>query len=461
MLTLLIKLNNRKIYIFAFLLLYTLTTRVNAQQLLDNYVVEGFKNNIVLQQKNISLEKAQYALKTAKGLFLPTIEFQGGYQTADGGRNIPLPLGDLLNPVYSTLNQLTASNKFAMLENLSINFLPKNFYDAKIRTTVPIINQDLAYNKRIVEQQLTLQEYEIQIYKRDLAKNIKIAYYNYLSALQAVDIYKSTLTLATEGLRVNDKLLEGGKGLPAYVLRSKSEVENAKAQVVSAEQQVTNARLYFNFLLNRNPEELINLTLNDKDELAKAEGLTVTESIINNREELKALNQVVSINKNVLKMNKQFAVPKLGAFVDLGTQSEGFNFNSNTRYYMVGLQLDVPIFAGNRNNFKIKQSNLDVQNSELNSKLVLQQLFLATSTAKNNLRAIYETYQSSLKQLEAASSYQRLIEKGYTAGSNSFIETIDARNQYTNAKLLVNINKYKVLSAMADLERETATYLIH
>lgn len=461
MLTLLIKLNNRTLYMALFLLFWSIATSVNAQQLLDNYVEEGFKNNIVLQQKNISLEKAQYALKTARGLFLPTIEFQGGYQTADGGRNIPLPLGDLLNPVFSTLNQLTSSNKFAMLENQTINFLPKNFYDAKVRTTVPIINQDLAYNKRIVEQQLTLQEYEIQIYKRDLVKNIKTAYYNYLSALQAVDIYKSTLTLATEGLRVNDKLLEGGKGLPAYVLRSKSEVENSKAQVVSAEQQVINARLYFNFLLNRDSEELINLTLNDKDELAKVEGLIVAESVINNREELKALNQVVSINKNVLKMNKQFAVPKLGAFVDLGSQSEGFNFNSNTRYYMVGLQLDVPIFAGNRNNFKIKQSNLDVQNSELNSKLVLQQLFLATSTAKNNLRAIYETYQSSLKQLEAASSYQRLIEKGYTAGSNSFIETIDARNQYTNAKLLVNINKYKVLSAMADLERETATYLIH
>lgn len=461
MLTLLIKKTKRMLSVALMIAICTVFTEVNAQQLLDNYVEEAFKNNIVLQQKNISLEKAQYALKTAKGFFLPTVEFQGGYQTADGGRNIPLPLGDLLNPVYSTLNQLTSSNKFALLENQSINFLPKNFYDAKVRTTVPIINQDLAYNKRIAEQQITLQEFEIQIYKRDLVRNIKTAYYNYLSSLQAVDIYKSTLTLASEGLRVNDKLLEGGKGLPAYVLRSKSEVENANAQVVAAQQQVVNARLYFNFLLNRNTEELISLTLSDKDELAKAEGLIVAEAIINNREELKALSQVVAINKNVLSMNKQFAVPKLGAFVDLGTQSEGFNFNSNTRYYMIGLQLDVPIFAGNRNNFKIKQSNLDVQNSELNSKLVLQQLFLATSIAKNNLRAVYETYQSSLKQLEAASSYQRLIEKGYAAGSNSFIETIDARNQYTNAKLLVNINKYKVLSAMADLERETATYLIH
>ncbi|WP_131538717.1 TolC family protein [Pedobacter nototheniae] len=451
-----------KFKFFSIAIILVLSTAfANAQQVLDQYVTDAFKNNIVLQQKNISLEKAQYALKTAKSFFLPTVAFQGAYQTADGGRNIPLPLGDLLNPVYSTLNQLTQTNKFPLMENQNINFLPKNFYDAKIRTSVPIINSDLIYNRRISEQQVHLQEFEVLIYKRDLIKNIKTAYYNYQSALQAVDIYKSGLQLANEGLRVNEKLLDGGKGLPAYVLRSKSEVEQANAQLVTAEQQVINARMYFNFLLNRNSDEKINIDESNKNELNKVSGLLADLSFSNSREELKALDQVVAINKNALKMNKQFAVPKLGAFVDLGSQSEGFKFNDNTRYYMVGLQLDIPIFTGNRNNYKIKQSNLDIRNAELNANLAAQQLNLTTKTAQNNLRAVYQTYQSSLKQFEAASSYQRLIEKGYKAGTNSFIETIDARNQYTSAQLLVNINRYKVLSAVADLERETATYSIN
>lgn len=451
-----------KFKFFSIAIILVLSTAfANAQQVLDQYVTDAFKDNIVLQQKNISLEKAQYALKTAKSFFLPTVAFQGAYQTADGGRNIPLPLGDLLNPVYSTLNQLTQTNKFPLMENQSINFLPKNFYDAKIRTSVPIINSDLIYNRRISEQQVHLQEFEVLIYKRDLVKNIKTAYYNYQSALQAVDIYKSGLQLANEGLRVNEKLLDGGKGLPAYVLRSKSEVEQANAQLVTAEQQVINARMYFNFLLNRNSDEKINIDESNKNELNKVSGLLADLSFSNSREELKALDQVVAINKNALKMNKQFAVPKLGAFVDLGSQSEGFKFNDNTRYYMVGLQLDIPIFTGNRNNYKIKQSNLDIRNAELNANLAAQQLNLTTKTAQNNLRAVYQTYQSSLKQFEAASSYQRLIEKGYKAGTNSFIETIDARNQYTSAQLLVNINRYKVLSAVADLERETATYSIN
>lgn len=442
------------------LALLALSFNVKAQDLIDGYIKEAFKNNIVLQQKNISLEKAQYALKTAKSLFLPTVAFQGGYQTADGGRNIPLPLGDLLNPIYSTLNQMTATNKFPMLENQSIDFLPKNFYDAKIRTTMPIINADLTYNKRINEQQLVLQETEILIYKRDLVKNIKVAYYNYLNALQSVEIYKSGLQLANEGLRVNTKLLEGGKGLPAYVLRSRSEVENINAQLVSAEQQVVNAQLYFNFLLNRNGDEKIDSGKGQID-LNTVEGLVVNMPSSNGREELKQLDQVIAINKNVLKMNNRFAVPKLGAFFDLGSQSEGFKFNNNSRYYMLGLQLDIPIFTGNRNTFKIKQTVLDVKNAELNADLVAQQLNLTKRTAQNNLKSAYQNYQSSLKQFEAASSYQRLIDKGYNAGANSFIETIDARNQLTSAQLFTNISRYRLLSALAELERETATYQIN
>lgn len=434
---------------------------VNAQQILQTYIDTAFKNNMVLQQKNVSLEKAQYALKTAKGLFLPSVAFQVGYQTADGGRNIPLPLGDLLNPIYSTLNQITGANNFPRMENQTINFLPKNFHDAKVRTTVPIINTDIINNKRITEQQLTLKEFEVQIYKRDLVKEVKTAYYNYLSALAAVDIYKSGLQLANEGLRVNQKLLENGKGLPAYVLRSQSEVESVRATLIDAEQKVNNARLYFNFLLNRNADDAIIVEKNDQNDLAKVQSLLASLDISGQREELKALNQVVGINKTVRKMNSQFAVPRLGAFLDLGTQSEGFKFNSNTRYYMLGLQLEIPIFSGNRNSNRIKESNLDLKNAELNANLVAQQLSLSAKTAQNNLRSAYQTYQSSQKQFEAASTYLRLIERGYLAGANSFVETIDARNQYTSAQILVNINLYKVLMAMANIERETASYTLN
>jgi len=425
---------------------------------LDAYIAEGVQQNLVLKQKNVSLDKAMLALQMAKSMYQPSVALQATYSTASGGRNISLPLGDLMNPVYATLNQLTNSQNFPMLENESINFLPKNYYDARIRTTVPLINTDIGYNKKINEQQVTLQEFEVQTYERELVKNIKTAYFSYLNAGQAVKIYQSALQLAEESKRVNERLLESGQGLHAYVLRANSEMEQVRAQVTQAEQQKINARLYFNALLNRDGEEQIDTLYNADEALIKATAMLQEGNDIGDREELKSLQQVIAINENVISMNKKFSVPKISGFLDLGSQAEQMRFNNQSRYVMLGLQFDLPLYSGNRNRIKIKQSQLELEDASLNREYVEKQLKVSSNIAKNNLLASWQTYQSSLKQLEAASSYQRLIDKGYRAGANTYIETIDARNQLTLANLSTLVNKYNVLLAAAELERETAAY---
>src|SRR5690606_24798716 len=144
-------------------------------------------------------------------------------------------------------------------------------------------------------------------------------------------------------------------------------------------------------------------------------------------------------------MNKDYFVPRLSGFLDLGSQAENFAVNKEAAYYMAGLQLDIPIFSGNRNRDKIKQARLDIQEAELKLESAKQQIALSGKVSKNNLRSAYELYQSSLIQLEAAETYQRLIERGYKAGTNSYIETIDARNQLTSARIDANIRQYQVL----------------
>ncbi|RXF67152.1 TolC family protein [Arcticibacter tournemirensis] len=425
---------------------------------LETYIAEGLKNNIVVQQKGVSLEKALLALQTAKSLFLPSVAFQMNYQTADGGRNIPLPLGDLLNGAYATLNQLTNSQNFPQLENQSITFLPKNFYDAKLRTTVPVINSDIVYNRKISAQQVVLQEFEVETYRRELVKNIKSAYFNYLTALNAVVIYQSTIDLASEGKRMNEKLLENGKGLPAYVLRANSEIAAAQAQFTQAKQQVENAKLYFNSLLNRPGDSPVDTAYNADAGLVRASVQLKEDSNPAGREELKSLQQGIRINETVVKMNKSYRIPKLSGFLDIGSQAEDWKYNDQSRYYLAGLQLDLPVFTGNRNQQKIKQASLDLRNAQLNLDLVKQQLELSSSVARNNLKAAWETYRSAQVQLEAAESYQRLIERGFRAGTNTYIETVDARTQLTSARMALLTNKYNVLAASAALERETASY---
>lgn len=432
----------------------TVNVAFSQSGILDSYIEEGFRNNLVLQQKNVSLDKATLALKEAKSLYLPNIDVQGSYTTATGGRSIQLPLGDLMNPVYATLNQLTQSNNFPFLENQSIDFLPKNYYDVHVRASVPILNTDLSFNKQINAQQIALKDFEVTIYKQELTKNIKHAYYNYLKAQKALSIYRSALDLAEESKRVNERLLAAGKGLPAYVLRSNSEIEQVEAELTQATQNVENSRLYFNALLNRNQAAAIDTLYNADLALSAAKQLLVTATDVSDREEIKSLEKLVDIHENMISMNKKFSVPKVNGFIDLGSQAEDLRFNKQSRYAMLGVQMNMPLFNGNRNRFKIQQSMLDLKDSQLNLEWSKTQLTLSAQVAQNNLRSVYKKYESSLKQLESASAYQRLIDKGYKAGTHTYIETIDARNQLTAARLSSLVNKYQVLTAAADLERE-------
>lgn len=446
------QLSMKFITVIALLALYA---PLRAQQVPGGYIDQALSNNLVLQEKKIGLDKSLLSLKEARSLFLPTTSFDGQYLLSKGGRTIDIPAGDLVNPVYKTLNQLTGANSFPQIANVSEQLNPNNFYDLRIKTTMPLYNPDIKINRDIREQQTGLQEQEIAVYKRELVKDVKQAYFNYLAAGKAVTIYQSALEVVNQNLKVNQSLLANGKGLPAYVSRAESEVKQVESQLQNAANDAGNARAYFNFLLNRPLTDSIIIADTDVESGLLSLG---DEGDITAREELKSLSLAKDINRNVLKMNQSFRTPRLNAFLDLGAQGFDFKVQDKSFFYLGGVQLSFPLFTGNRNLYKIQQTRLDIETLRLNTDETRQQLALAALVSRNNAVNAWNTYRSSQKQQEAAQKYFTLIDKGYREGVNSFIEFLDARNQLTTAQLQVNISKYKVLTTLADYERQTASY---
>ena len=423
------------------------------KSVLDEYVATAFQQNITLQQKTIQVEKAMIALKTAQSLYQPTVAFQGGYQSGQGGRSIAFPVGDLLNPVYSTLNALTKSTAFPQIANVETNFFPRDFYDVKVQTTMPLYNKDISYNKQIQEQSISLQREDVSLYKRELVKQIKTAYFQYLLSLGLQKVYDNALNLAMEGKKVNEKLLANGKGLPAYLLRSDSEIANIQAQMADAAKQSQAAQMYFNFLLNR--ELRAEIRIDFEVEKALTAVYAVTPGV---REELSLLSKSIGLQETVLKMNEAFYLPKLNGFVNLGSQATLANINSKSAYYFLGLQMDIPIFTGKRNLYKIKQTQLDIASAKNAYDLSSKQFNMAAEIAQKNVQSSLVSFQASTKSYEAASAYLRLIEKGYKEGVSTYLETVDARNQWMNATINYQLKQFNVLIAAAAYEREAASY---
>ncbi|MFZ9236953.1 MAG: TolC family protein [Algoriphagus sp.] len=439
-----------------FILLFWLhSTSVQAQTVLDTYIKEGLANNLVLQDKNASLEQSLLALKDAKSFFLPSMDFGANYTLAEGGRTIAFPVGDLLNPVYSTLNKLTASNKFPQIENVSEQLLPDNFYDTRFRTTLPLLNTDMIYQQQIRKEQVNWTSYQVEIYRATLIQDIRVAYFNFCAAHSSIAILKNTLQLVEQNLKDTRSLVENGKRLPAALLRVESELEQVKSLVIEAELKTSNAAQYLNFLVNRPldqevPFEEMHLDISRLDQL-------LLEDLHPKNPELRAIQSMETIQETLLKSGKNYWIPKLSTYADLGSQGFDWNFDSQSRYLMWGLNFSMPVFQGGRNQNQIQRNVIGLQAVQRQKELVNQKLTLGLQTQRNEVKTLLAALQSSEKKLLSASAYLKLVDKAFKDGSQSLLEYIDARNQYTQAALQKNISIYKLQVALAQLERQLTT----
>src|ERR1700754_2706609 len=468
--------------------------------ILGSYIRTGLDSNLALHQRNFDLERARIDLKRAQSLFYPQAGFSSQYTLADGGRTQSIPVGDLLNNVYSTLNQLTNSNKFPQVGNQSIQFLPNDYHDTKMEVTLPILNTELQHNKEISNETIGARQADRDIYRRDLVRNIRQAYYQYLQSGKAVEIYHTALDHVKENRRVSEKFVENHMATREIVLRAQAQVSEVEASYIEAGNLRRNAAAYFNFLLNRplDSEVVTDSTLMALDvepdgagtstgaatpgagispgaipgNPATATGAmtpTVATSghaaatptdpdLLAHREEFNRLKSFQRITASNLKWDRAYLVPKLSAFYDIVFQGYGFHFNGSQFYQLAGVQLVWPLFKANDNKYKIRQARIDMAALDEQYQQLTQQVCLELETTINNYNSAMESLRSLTDAVSSAREAYRLAERRFNEGQALQIELIDARTQMTNSELRYSQGRLSLLNKAADLERITASY---
>lgn len=437
------------------LLLLPLITRAQSP-ILENYITEGLKNNLALQQKEFSLQKSMYALKEARGLFLPSVNLLADYTYANGGRSIDIPVGDLLNPVYTTLNQLTNSNSFPQVENASEQFLPDDYHTTRLEAAMPLINAEIFYNQKIKKEDINFQQASVNVYKRELVKEIKNAYYKYLQTIQAAKIYANTSKLLSDNKSVTEALVNNNMSLPGNVLKINADIERSNALYLESLNNKELAASYFNFLQNKPFNTIIeedSLLLN---EVSIAQ-INLTANV-ENREELLQLQSGIAQNNLLLKMQRSHAIPQLNTFLDVGYQGYHYTFDESQQYYFGGLQLKWNIFSGFTNTNKVKQTETDVRSLNLQLDETEKQLNLQLTQARLELQSAIAKQQAAIKALEYAKEYYRITQLRYEQNLALLIELSDALNQFSGAQLALSLSNAEVLIKQSEIERRSAAY---
>jgi outer membrane protein TolC len=438
------------------LILIILAQTTWAQSPLDDYIRMGLENNLALKQKETSYRKSLETLKEAKGLFFPNISLNARFSVAEGGRTIDLPIGDLLNPVYATLNQILHSNQFPQIDNQSFMFFRPKEQETKIRMIQPLFNTDIYYNSKIKKELTETEQVSVDQYRQELVAEIRKAYYNVAMAEGIVNMLNETRKLLEENVRVNQKLVDNGKITIDNLYRAQTEMSkfDQKVQVAAKNKEIASA--YINFLLNRSLTEPVILTEPNILPALTGESTIYRESALANREELKKLDLYNNITDLQVKMNQAGALPNVMIVADYGIQGENYTVNKDSDFGQASAILSWDLFAGFQNRAKIRQAKLQKEMLDQQSEEARKQIELQVINAMNELKTALAGIEAATSQVKTAREGFRLVKRRYEEGQANLIEFIDARTTLTQAEENMIISKYKYLADYAEFEKVCA-----
>ena len=426
--------------------------------ILESYIETGIENNLALKQLNYSYEESLYALQEARGYFYPNISLNARASVAEGGRTIEFPVGDMLNPVYNTLNELTASNDFPTIENEEIEFMRPFEHDTRVSLVQPLFNPSIYYHAKIQKALSTSSGIDRNIYKRNLVADIKEAYMNYLKSIKWTELLDDSKKLTEENIRVNTSLYKNNKVTIDYIYRSEAELSKLEQQQAEAEKSQQIAQRYFNFLLNQPLTTEIEVDTTIGNRVPALPGSADINAAIERRSEIDLIQSYQEANAYSQKLYTSNYLPSLALAANYGFQGDEYTFDSRSDYAMVSLAFRWNLFSGMQRKAQLQQSK--VQGLSLNEKQteVKKRIELQIHAAYLDLIASQKAISAAGKQQQSAKQTFKLVNKKYTAGQLNLLEYLDAQTTLINARENYWLEVYNYYIKLANYEREIEMY---
>lgn len=431
------------------------------QAVIDDYVALALGSNLALQSETLTVEQARATLEQARARYLPELSLSARYTVNQGGRDIEFPVGSLLNPVYSTLNDMLVAQggqpRFDTLANQNFPLLRPHEQDTHLSVRQPLYSPALRAGLRAQEALLGASEQQRQSVARQLKRDVAVAYLTWLEASSAVDIVTSTRELLTENLRINRSLFANGRVTEDQPLRAQAELSAIDQQWQQARDAQTRAQSYVNFLLNRPLSTALEPSRSGAIPLSVPDSLDALRTqAASQRPELGQLERTVAAAREQVQLARAEALPSLALGVDAGIQGEKYGVGSDYNYASASLLLTWKFYAGGGLKAQVSAANAQARRLATQRELLDDQIALQVQQALDGYRTATTSVATAEARLNAAAAAFRIAGRKRDEGVINQAEFLDASTARTSAELNLNVTRYGALKAAADLDFATA-----
>src|SRR6202451_2686012 len=223
---------------------------LSGEEAVSGLVSDALEANLELDAAGGGVAQRLAALDQARALYLPSLDFSARYTRANGGRTIDFPVGDLLNPVYATLNQITGSARFPVVQNQQINFQRTREQDTQLSLTQPLYDARISAGRAAAQSQYAAAAAARTALAGRIERDMRAAYYRWLQARAQIGILDATLEFASENPRATDSLFRNGKITRDLVFRAEADLLEVQQSQLGAQNSVRLAQSYVNLIRN-------------------------------------------------------------------------------------------------------------------------------------------------------------------------------------------------------------------
>lgn len=398
---------------------------------MDEAINLALEKNSELKIAKMEVEKSEQKLREARSGLFPKLDLSGQYQRYINKPVIFLPPG---SPLGRTL-EIGSDNSYLAAAQLSI----------------PLFALPLYEGISLASDAVDIAQQNYVSVKNKIVGDVKKSFLAVILTRETKDVMQQSLKNAEENFE-NIKRLNAAGTLSDYdVLRAEVQVENLKPVVL---QMQNNYKLSLEALkvaigldANQNIDVVGDMQFDEEYKIPTEN--EIIEELIQNNPQLAILEKQVQLNDRNVSLEQAAYFPSLAGFgnYQYQTQANDFKFSDYrwVKTFVLGLQLQVPIFNGFKTQSRVSQAEIGLNQA-------VEQKRNLTEAIKTQALSVLYRVQQAVKRIEGQNKTVKTAQEGYDIAKRRLENNVGTQLEVNDAELALRQAKLNRLQAIYDFK---------
>ncbi|PIW69789.1 MAG: hypothetical protein COW08_05290 [Ignavibacteriales bacterium CG12_big_fil_rev_8_21_14_0_65_30_8] len=424
-----------------------LITTSNAQKTLnlDKAITIALHKNTILQKSINNLDVTESSVRAAVGNFLPILSAGAGWSwnrseeaggTINvGGSVIPVPPSttesrNFSGNVTARLTLFDGLSNFAALSQSKNNVESARLDLQRLKQDIVFQTITLYYTVINAKQLLGVREDDLKWNQRNLET---VTESNKLGAVTLADVYSQQVKTGNSELaliKAQNSFETAKSNLLNYLALDVLEDYKFSSDLTAEEQNTLNEKMQIDY---RNISDLVNKALSVRTDFQSAQ--LKLESAYNG-----------------ITIARSGHLPTLSNSFSYNIRANEFDKFFDSRTYVVGLSLNIPIFSGFRVSNNVQFAEVTAENKQIELSDLERSIKLEIQKTYLNLKAADKSLQVNTKNVIAAEETRKIEQERYSLGSGTLLNVLIANSDYTTARTNLITAQFEFIRLSKQLE---------